>query len=562
MKNILVKSLIVLVGLTLATSCIEEVLPQGGSQNAEQVSKNESAIAAILNSLPSSMMTSNAMGYAIHYEDHTDFGISSVYMRLEHMLEDIATQSKQPGYNRFFAYDMCQAQGSDYIYCAYFWDCYYAWIKTTNDVIRLIPEDTEDPIMKTMLGQAYAYRGMIYLDLARIFEAKEINPQYKMSEATKKVLGLTIPKITETSTEDDAKFNPRMPREEAYDFILSDLTKAESILKGLKIDYTMPSESAVYMLKARAYIEMAACQDEGAAAKALEYAQKVIDISGKTPLTQLQWEDPANGFNNGKANNAWIWGLTSSSENQLDIITFTSHMCTENNWGYALLSQIGINKALYDKIPDHDFRKHSWIDPKMQDFYKYKLAGTPKNQADFWTGDGDQRPPVLPYQSIKFRPAGGECENSTSGNVTDFCLMRIEEAYYIKAEAQARLGRLSDAAKTLEEIVNTRYNQNVGRYSCTSQAMALPTFLEEMLTQKRIEFWGEGILFFDYKRLNHGITRAYPGSNHASMFALNCEGRSPQWNVVITRAEFQSNTAITDDTNNPDPSEFTTPETF
>ena len=79
-------------------------------------------------------------------------------------------------------------------------------------------------------------------------------------------------------------------------------------------------------------------------------------------------------------------------------------------------------------------------------------------------------------------------------------------------------------------------------------------FLTELLLQKRIEFWGEGILLYDYKRLDMGITRAYAGSNHAGVFKYNTVGRSPQWNIVITRAEFQSNTAINDANNNPDPS--------
>ena len=72
--------------------------------------------------------------------------------------------------------------------------------------------------------------------------------------------------------------------------------------------------------------------------------------------------------------------------------------------------------------------------------------------------------------------------------------------------------------------------------------------------QKRIEFWGEGILFFDYKRLGAGITRGYPGTNHPSVYCYNSKGRNPQWNFVITRGEFQSNKGITDKTNNPDPS--------
>jgi hypothetical protein len=75
-----------------------------------------------------------------------------------------------------------------------------------------------------------------------------------------------------------------------------------------------------------------------------------------------------------------------------------------------------------------------------------------------------------------------------------------------------------------------------------------------MLVQKRIEFWGEGVMFYDYKRLDRGITRYYEGSNHPEMWAFNVTGRSPQWNFVINRGEFQANMGIDEKTNNPDPS--------
>jgi hypothetical protein len=55
--------------------------------------------------------------------------------------------------------------------------------------------------------------------------------------------------------------------------------------------------------------------------------------------------------------------------------------------------------------------------------------------------------------------------------------------------------------------------------------------------------------------MDMGITRSYPGSNHAGVYKLNTVGRSPQWNIVVTRREFQNNTGITEETNNPDPSD-------
>jgi hypothetical protein len=163
--------------------------------------------------------------------------------------------------------------------------------------------------------------------------------------------------------------------------------------------------------------------------------------------------------------------------------------------------------------------------------------------------------PAAKYESLKFRPADGNVMDYTVGNSADWCLMRIEEMYFIEMEAQLRLstGGLSKAQDLLNEFMqNYRYDG----YDCTLATMTTDAFIKEMLLQKRIEFWGEGVLYFDYKRLNSGITRGYTGTNVPATARLNCEGRSPQWNIVITRGEYQSNKGIKHpEMNNPDPTE-------
>ena len=120
---------------------------------------------------------------------------------------------------------------------------------------------------------------------------------------------------------------------------------------------------------------------------------------------------------------------------------------------------------------------------------------------------------------------------------------------FIEMEATAH-SNLAAAKQLLENFMDTRVLD--GSYSCS--ASDLETYLDEMLFQKRVEFWGEGVLFFDYKRLGNGITRGYPGTNESAIYALNSVGPSPQWNIVVTNAEFQYNSAIGTSTNNPDPS--------
>jgi hypothetical protein len=130
--------------------------------------------------------------------------------------------------------------------------------------------------------------------------------------------------------------------------------------------------------------------------------------------------------------------------------------------------------------------------------------------------------------------------------------MRVEEMYFIEIEAalNSTQNGLEEAKKLLNNFMQTyRYRS----YNGCDYINTKELFIKEMLLQKRIEFWGEGILMYDYKRLNQGITRGYNGTNFPAVARFNTEGRSPQWNIVITRSEFQSNTAINQSLNNPDP---------
>lgn len=127
--------------------------------------------------------------------------------------------------------------------------------------------------------------------------------------------------------------------------------------------------------------------------------------------------------------------------------------------------------------------------------------------------------------------------------------------YFIIAEATAHTKGLAAGKTELDSFINTYRDPEFH-----SSANTLENFLvDDLLFQKRIEFWGEGLLIYDYKRVNGGIERGYDGTNQSGQYRFNCKGRSPQWNIVITRGEFQSNLGITDATNNPDPTDMIAP---
>ena len=559
MKNILKISFIGLVAIVLS-GCIKETFPKGSTITEDQLTQSEGAIGYMLSGIPSAMTKAGTGGFYATYGWQFDFGLSSIHMGTECMLEDIAILYEL-GYLWYSGFYQNQGMGSDYALCSFFWNQYYEWIKLANDVIAVggtIDENTSEEV-KSIVGQAHAYRAMYYLDLARIYEPKPCT----LLQPKNEILGLTVPIITEETTEEQAKNNPRAKREKMYQFIISDLDKAETYLQKSANVYTAPGLVAVYGLKARTYLELGATYKEmgdptewemtsqEAYKKAAEYARKAIDKGLHSPLTQSQWEDPVNGFNNGASNNAWIWGLTVSSENISNLIANVAHRSAEALYGYGCLYGLGVNLALYNQISDEDFRKHSWFDPESD--YNYQFAGGSVYQNGYLvhpTGYGTE---AAKYMSLKFRPAGGNVLDYTTGNAADWCIMRIEEMYFIEMEAELNITGLAKAQELLNDFMQEyRYSS----YDCSLKTLTTEAYIKELMLQKRIEFWGEGILFYDYKRLNQGITRGYAGTNIPSVATFNTPDRSPQWNIPITRGEFQSNKGIKHPAdNNPDPTE-------
>ena len=99
-----------------------------------------------------------------------------------------------------------------------------------------------------------------------------------------------------------------------------------------------------------------------------------------------------------------------------------------------------------------------------------------------------------------------------------------------------------------------RIADDVDDYTYTCAATDKEGVVEEIVLQKRIELWGEGLTFFDVKRLDMGVDRTYQGSNFYDNTQFNTNGHRPAWmNYCIVQTEENSNSALRG-WNNPDPS--------
>lgn len=138
---------------------------------------------------------------------------------------------------------------------------------------------------------------------------------------------------------------------------------------------------------------------------------------------------------------------------------------------------------------------------------------------------------------------------SNVGNASAFPVMRIEEMYLIEAEAAAHLSA-ADGKQLLETFMKTYRDP---QYVCSNSDV-----VEEVVFQKRIELWGEGLSFYDIKRLNMSVTRGYPDTNFFDTARLNTNGRPAWMNLNIVRQESDNNEALVG-FGNPDPTDFYKP---
>ena len=117
MKNIIIKSFAILSVVLVATGCIKETFPKGGSITTEQQMASPNALQYMVNGIPAAMMASGTAGYASSYGAHFDYGVPAIHMMTEAMLEDL-TISGDLGYFWFGAYFQNVSMGADYIYNA------------------------------------------------------------------------------------------------------------------------------------------------------------------------------------------------------------------------------------------------------------------------------------------------------------------------------------------------------------------------------------------------------------------------------------------------------------
>jgi len=534
----LYKTLLLSAGIiALATGCIKETFPLEGSATSEQIAKSSVALSASVDGLVAQMYQPYFF-YGSSAQREFDISYAGLLITYARMTDDFVNNSATVGYDWWssFAGVRGYTMNANTYQSHVPFMTFYKIIKTANDIIGpLCTTDYSELNAETKgyLGTAYTYRALMYHDMYNIY-LPALNEYTDCSAAD----GLTVPIVLSSGEEESGYKTARAPKEALSALVLSDLDKAEVLFDGYTPSSNLyPSLAVVYGLKARMYLDMSDYDN------AATYARKAIETSGKTPLTESEWTDPTKAFCDASGNNSWMWYYSISANNMGNLCNPTGFLAGEADWGYNSLTKLSINRWLYDRLNRSDFRKKSFIDPDRKTYPAeyYRWADASGYFASYPFED-------LPdYMSFKIRCKGGDWQTYSIGGAIEFPMMRVEEMYLIEAEAVGMRDGESAGAALLESFMHN-YRDPDYSYEAAKATFSegfVKSFQEEVLFQKRIEFFGEGVGYFDAKRIRPGVKTWYKGANtiHA-VSRYTMKEVSPFWNFVIPTNEIENNSYI------------------
>ena len=513
------------------TSCFDlDTQPMSNAiteeQRAEIIEKDPAAIDAI-----SSGVYANYNGWEMCYGDMLDFGYPALMLQLDSRTVDfLSAQADMYGWFEECAEFLdTDAAG---VYALIRWRLPYNIVYTANQVLSTIDPETDDNTLRYYRGQAYGNRAFAYWLLAQMFQFNYVGHEEAMC----------VPIITEENADQVAADGaPRASVKDVYALILSDLSNGIELMSGnpsaVRSDKRYIDLNVLYGLRARTYLCMQQYD------KAAEDALAVINSGAFTPLSSQAAIGP--GFIDLSSPN-WIWGIYMASEDVHGLYTLAG-MMGSYTYGYA---SVGMWKCctntMFNKISENDPRKLWWISPNGTSNANYYTAAD-GNAVEYLQQTG-----FPPYAVTKFAPYGNVLGQSM--NQAEYPLMRIEEMYYILAEAQGMGGNLNQGKQTLEEFVNNyRWLDRSNPYTC--KAADTNEFIQEIFFQREVELWGEGMTFFDIMRLNLGVDRR--NTNWAdptygmTPYVFNIAPESAVLLTQIPLSEIDNNKQLTEADNNP-----------
>lgn len=390
------------------------------------------------------------------------------YTRFEHILSEypsdnvaLSGTTTDPLYN---IYNYTDFPGNNVT--TSFWRQAYKVIFSANQIIEKITDGTS-PELDQLKGENIYLRDMAHFDLVRFFG----RPYAQDNGASP-----GIPIVSATGGDLTA---PRNTVKEVYDFLISDLQKAASLMGSAK-DSRFASKEVANALLARLYLYM------GDQAKAIEYANLVINSNRyqllgtaayRTYFTSVPENNPETIFaiRHTQADNQF--------EGAIGSMYYNDPVTQSTGWGemYASVAYV----KLLDTYPND--ARHSFI--------QLQLTAA---------GDTLKRGNVPKYYVNKYNWQEG------IANLSSPVFLRLAEMYLIRAEANAKLGNNPQAMEDVN-LIRQRAGLSGAQLYTAGDLKGKASMLDVVLEERHLEFAFEGQRAGDLYRNNRPMIRAYPG---------------------------------------------------
>lgn len=340
------------------------------------------------------------------------------------------------------------------------WTLLYDAINGSNAVIANIDNASGTDADKARIkGQALATRGYMYMMLASHYSfsiEKEPNAVcapiwLEPSNSITALQGVPASSVSEVYA------RALQDLKDALEYIPENFSHGTVSTDQYKIDYL-----TLLGLLARTSLYAAQWED------AYNYAEAALKIN---PYIMNETEYHA-GFND-CSNKEWMWGLTSTLDDNMPAYTFYFKDTTTDGAYYTSLC--ADPNFVYDNFDEGDYRKDMYILGYTQQGQEHKMLCT------------------------KFR------FKDVDNQLADILLMRTSEMYLIKMEAAAHLsGKESEAQILLQEFRQHRLKDG---YTASAVTAAGDDLLKEIWMERRKELWGEGFSLTDIIRNQQSVVR-------------------------------------------------------
>ena len=386
----------------------------------------------------------------------------------------------------------------DNSYVNYPFRMYYRCIGNANAIIENVDKIIGSAADKARLkAEALTMRAWCYFYLVQIY-AKRYDATSSNSQ-----LGVSMP-LSSTQIK-----LPRSTVAQVYTQINKDLNDAVAAFGTA----TAPRNKSHLSLRAAYAIWARVALVQQNWVSAAQYANQVITLGGFSLMSNAQYQA---GFND-ISNPEWIWGAFIQDDQGDTFGSYLAQISYNGNTTYIRGTPKRINVALYNLIANTDVRKKMW--EPAPDAINFPLPSTAFSRS--------------PFMSRKF-----SIRNLPT--IGDVPYIRLAELYLIIAEANARIPANEALAKA---ALNTlAVNRNPSYTLSTNTGAAL---LNEILVQRRVEFWAEGHRWFDLKRMDQPLDRTvvpnYVSASGGGVLQVPAPSASNLWEFSIPTAEIQAN---------------------